>query len=463
MTADRDVRVAILGAGLSGLSTSYHLGHPGDAVIFEAKDRPGGHCASETKQGFTWDDGPHISFTANEYIKSLFADLVDGEYEDLDVKAVNWYQGHWIDHPAQTSLWQVPEPLRTRCVESFLAMAATEHAPPRNYEEWLHQAMGPVFADTFPAAYTRKYWTMEPRDMDVDWIGMRILRPAVEDVVNGARGPLANEMYYVNTRTARYPSKGGFGAYGDRLASGANISYGKRLTSHSLGERVLRFDDGSTVTYERLMTSLHLPFFVASSDDAPADVREAASTLRSSQFYRLDFAVDHPPRREPLWYYVYDEDMLSVRISVSERFAPSNSPSGKTGIQVEVYGSHWKPLPEDRDEVRRRVLEELVMMGLVDDPGSVIYGDIRLVPTGQIIYDLQRRAALRVVNEYLDRMGVLRVGRYSEWKYLMSDTCVLGGRRAAQRLKGLDDDTDWTGVAITSDDTPDEDAGASTR
>jgi protoporphyrinogen oxidase len=444
------------GTGLSGLSTSFHLGHPQDAVIFEAKDHYAGHCHSEEKQGFTWDDGPHISFTSNEYIKALFSDLVDGEYEDLDVKAVNWYQGHWIDHPAQTSLWQVPEPLRTRCVQSFVEISQQELPPPRNYEEWLHQAMGPVFADTFPAAYTRKYWTMEPRDMDVDWIGMRILRPKVEDVVEGAKGPLENEMYYVNTRTARYPSKGGFGGYSHKLAAGADIRYGKRLESHSFGDRLLRFADGSTVTYDRLVTTVNLPFFIASSDDAPDEVREAAAMLRSSQFYRLDFAIDHPPRKEQLWYYVYDEDMLSVRISVTERFAPANSPEGRSGIQVEVYGSHWKPLPPSQEDVKRRVLEELMTMGLVDNPEAVLYADIRLVPTGQIIYDLNRKEALRTVNSFLDGREILRVGRYSEWKYLMSDTCVLGGRRAARLLTDHDDDTDWSGVTITTDDVPDD-------
>jgi protoporphyrinogen oxidase len=292
--------------------------------------------------------------------------------------------------------------------------------------------------------------------MDVDWIGMRILRPAVEDVVKGAEGPLPESMYYVNSRSARYPSKGGFGSYTHKLAEGADIRYGKRLVGHDLADRRLRFDDGTEVTYERLVTTVPLPFFVASSSDAPDDVREAAATLRSSQFYRLDFAVDHPPRREELWYYVYDEDKLSVRISVTERFAPSNSPEGNTGIQVEVYGSHWKPLPEDQADVQRRVLGELMEFGLVDNPDSLNYADIRLVRTGQIIYDLNRRDALRRVNGYLDELGVQRVGRYSEWKYLMSDTCVLGGRRAAQHLLGRDDDTDWSGVTITKDDTPDE-------
>jgi protoporphyrinogen oxidase len=459
---DHDVNIAIIGAGLSGLSTSYHLGHPEDAIVFEAQPYYGGHVHSEYRDGFTWDDGPHISFTSNEYIKQLFAESVNDAYEDLDIKAVNYFRGSWIDHPAQTSLWQVPEPLRSRCVESFLETAGREHLPPRNYEEWLHQAMGPVFADTFPAAYTRKYWTTEPRDMDVDWIGLRVLRPEIADVVDGAKGPLPKSMYYVNTRSARYPSKAGFYSYCHRLAEGADIRYGMRLESVDLGRRELRFEDGTAVTYRHLVSTIPLPMLIASAASVPDDVREAASRLRSTHFYRIDVAVDHPARREELWYYIYDEDKVSVRLSVTERFAASNAPAGKTGIQVEVYGSVFKPLPGDPGQVSARVVGELVDMGLVDAPEAVESAHCKLVPTGQILYDLERRDVLRRVNDFLDRQGVMRVGRYAEWKYLMTDACVLGGRRAARQLRGQDDDVDWSGVAIVDDDVP-EPAGSPDR
>jgi protoporphyrinogen oxidase len=452
---ERDVNIAILGAGLAGLSTSYHLDHVG-AVIFEATDHYGGHVHSETREGFTWDDGPHISITMNEYVRDLFSESVDGEYEQLRIRAVNYFRGQWIDHPAQTCLYQVPEPLRTRCLESFLETARQEHEPPKNYEQWLYQAMGPVFADTFPAAYTRKYWTMEARDLDIDWIGQRVLRPKVEDVVAGSKGPLPPEMYYVDARSPRYPSKGGFHSYCHKLADGADIRYGMRVEQVDLGKRLLRFTDGSEVSYERLVSTLPLPFLIDRSVDAPDDVRESASQLRSTQFYRIDVAINHPRRRDEIWYYVYDEDKLSVRLSVTERFAPSNAPAEKTGIQVEVYGSVTKPLPPNQEAVTQQVVEELLEFGLVDDPASIQYAQCRLVPTGQIVYDLNRRTVLRHVNQYLEQQGVLRVGRYAEWKYLMSDACVLGGRRVAQTLQQRDDDTDWAGVAITDDDVPDE-------
>ncbi len=451
-----DVDTVILGAGLAGLSTSYHLGHPKNAVIFEAKNHYGGHVYSNERDGITWDDGPHISFTMNQYAKDLFSECVNGEYEEVSIKATNYYQGHWIDHPAQTSLWQIPEPLRTRCVESFVETVKTQHAPPTNYEQWLHQAMGPVFADTFPAAYTRKYWCCEPRDLDVDWIGQRVLRPEPNDVINSAKGPLPAPMYYVNDRSPRYPSKGGFVSYCHKLAAGADIRYNMKVEEVDFGKQILRFADGTQVRYRRLVTSIPLPFLIKCSTDSPDDVREAAKLLRSSQFYRIDVAVNHPRRRDEIWYYIYDEDKLSVRLSLMERFSPHNAPPGKTAIQVEVYGSAFKPLPTDIEKVKATVIQELLEMGLVDSPAAIAYAEIGMVPTGQIIYDLKRREVLRHVNSFLDKHGVLRVGRYSEWKYLMSDACVLGGRRVARQLKEMDDDTNWAGVAITASDVPDD-------
>jgi protoporphyrinogen oxidase len=451
-----DLDIVILGAGLAGLSASYHLGHPKNSAIFEAKDQYGGHLFSWQRNGFTWDDGPHISFTMNEYVKALFAECVGGEYEEVSIKATNYFKGHWIDHPAQTSLWQIPEPLRTQCLESFLDTVKNKPEKPDNYEQWLHQAMGPVFADTFPAAYTRKYWTCEPRNLDVDWIGQRVMRPKVDDVVNSAKGPLPSAMYYVQDRSPRYPSKGGFLSYCHKLAAGADIRYGKKLVQVDFGKQLLRFADDSELTYGRLVSTVPLPYLIKCSTDAPDDVREAASLLRSSQFYRVDVAVNHPRRRDEIWYYIYDEDKLSVRLSLMERFSPNNAPKGKTAIQVEVYGSVFKPLPPDGENVKKTVVNELLEMGLIDSPAAIEAVDCALVPTGQIIYDLNRREVLRRVNRFLDQHGVLRAGRYSEWKYLMSDACVLGGRRVARQLKDMHDDTNWSGVAITDSDVPDD-------
>jgi protoporphyrinogen oxidase len=118
-------------------------------------------------------------------------------------------------------------------------------------------------------------------------------------------------------------------------------------------------------------------------------------------------------------------------------------------VQVEVYGSEYRPVPTDHDEVRRRVINELVEMGLVDGADAVESARVTFVPQGNPIFDLERRDAMAEITAYLDRVGVHLAGRYAEWKYLMTDACVISARRAAGLLTGAGLEFDDSGIAIS--------------
>jgi len=50
-----------------------------------------------------------------------------------------------------------------------------------------------------------------------------------------------------------------------------------------------------------------------------------------------------------------------------------------------------------------------------------------------VIFDLDRADALKVVRGYLDELGVESCGRYGEWGYQWTDEAFMSGERAAQR------------------------------
>ena len=114
--------------------------------------------------------------------------------------------------------------------------------------------------------------------------------------------------------------------YTHHMAEGADIRYGKRLERIDLAARHMAFADGTTATYERLVSTIPLPALVAASTDASDEVRDAAKVLRCTNFLRADVTAAHPTRRDELWMYVADEDKLSVRISITENFSPNNAP-----------------------------------------------------------------------------------------------------------------------------------------
>ena len=427
----------IIGAGISGLAASYHL-ERSETVILESTDHYAGHVHSEFVDGFTWDDGPHMSFTVNDYAREFLADMVDQEFDSMPSVASNYYQGHWISHPAQVNLFQVPEPLRTTCLESFLATRDDDRSP-NNYQDWLDIAFGPVFASTFPAAYTRKYWTVEPSQLATEWVGNRVMKPSIEQVREGAMNSIGLQSpHYLAGKDTRYPRKGGFMSYTHKMARAADLRLNSPVVSVDLSKRVVRVADGTEYRYENLVSTMPLRKFVKCIDAAPSVVRDAAERLTATNFLRVDVAVNHPAIRPETWVYVYDEDKYSVRISVTEKFGRSNAPKDTTGIQVEVYGSEYRACPADLEAVKSGVVDELIEMGMIEGREHLRYVNCKFVPQGNPIFDHYRKEAMREITAYLDRNGVHLVGRYAEHKYLMTDACVLSGRRAADRIKGGD-------------------------
>jgi protoporphyrinogen oxidase len=451
-------KIAILGAGLAGISTSYHLGHE-RCVLFEKNHYAGGHIHTECLDGFTWDEGPHLSFTKYDYVKELFAKNVDGEYLEYPVETGNYFQGHYIPHPAQSNLFAVPEPLRSACLEDFLAVRR-EHDDfkPGNYQEWLRFAFGKTFADTFPSAYTRKYWTTSPERLGTDWVGERVYFPSVEDVTQGAKGPLPEQTHYI--KAIRYPKRGGYMAYANKMLDGAQIRHHFELTHISFEERQLFFANGVRASFDTLVNTLPLPVLIQRSD-APGEVQEAANALSCSSALIVNVAANHPTARPENWIYVYDEDKYTTRINCTELLSPHNAPEGKTGVQVEVYFSKYRPLCESFEHVAGKVCEELVEMGLVRSLDAIESVHTKWVPWANVIFDHERREALRTILDWLEPFGLAReddelepttdwhnkldgvgpgeqklflAGRYAQWKYYWTDDCVLQGLLIAKRF-----------------------------
>jgi protoporphyrinogen oxidase len=369
---------------------------------------------------------------------------------------INYYQGTWIDHPAQTNLYVLPEPLKEACVNDFLAVRNnskdTDFAP-KNYQEWLEFAFGETFANTFPRAYTKKYWTTEPANLTTDWVGSRVYFPEVDDVVKGAQGPLTKSTHYISS--VYYPAKGGYFSFATKLAAGANISHGKKLSYISFANREIQFTDGTKVQYEKLVNTIPLPIVIKNSD-APEAIKQAAELLSCSSVLLLNIAVNHASPRINQWLYVYDENKHSTRINFTELLSPSNGPAGKTGIQVEVYFSKYKPLEESIDEIAAKVVAELVEMQLLQTKEAVESIETKWLDWANIIFDTQRQEALNNILDWLSTQGLHResddlaattdweqkfaapatagdasiflAGRFAQWNYYWTDDCVLRGK-----------------------------------
>lgn len=427
-------KLVILGAGAAGLGAAHRFHNEGvRATIYEKSSFAGGHAASFDKDGFIFDDGPHISFTKDARIRKLFDESVNNEVETFCASADNYWQGHTIKHPAQVNLHGLPADLVVSVIQELYEVKNAERGEINNYQDWLYASFGKTFADNFPMKYTRKFHTLPAEQMATDWIGPRLYQPDMDEVLRGALSRETADVHYV--KDFYYPSHGGFVRFFDGFLDQAEINLSHEINRINPDAKELTFKDGSTADYDYLISSLPLPELIPLIDNVPAEVKEACSKLACSTCVVVNIGIDRADISDSYWTYFYDEDVIFTRISYPHMQSPNNVPEGCGSIQVEVYFSNkYKPLEKDPKEYIEPVLVDLIKCNVMRTEDKVLFSDVLVSSYANVIYDLERKPNLAIVHGYLDELGVLYCGRFGEWGYHWTDDAFKSGESAAQQI-----------------------------
>lgn len=426
-------RIVVLGSGMAASGAVHRLFTEGiTASLYDKSSSFGGHTSSTHHEGrYTFDEGPHISFTTNERLQQLFAANVDGEYEVLQAHINNYWRGHWVKHPAQCNLHGLPPDLVTRILLEFVAAREEPAKDIRNYEDWLVASYGRTFAENFPIPYNLKYHTTPPRNMTTDWLGPRMYRPSLEEALRGALGPTTKVVHYVDH--FRYPRYGGFASYVLPFSVCADTHLDHELVRIEPRDRLLRFRNGAVVPYHQVISSIPLPELIPMIDAAPPAVVDASKKLACTSCVVVNVVVERPDVSDAHITYFYDPDIFFSRVSYPSLFSPNNAPPGTSSIQVETYWSNkYRPLDRAPEDCVSPVLADLRRCGILRDDDVLLFTGASVIPYANVIFDLEYPAALATVHAYLDEIGVLYCGRYGDWAHLWTDQAFESGERAAQ-------------------------------
>src|SRR4030095_1798560 len=298
--------IVVLGSGMAGFGASVRLGAEGiRPVLYDKNPYYGGHTASfRDGKGFLFDLGPHLSFTNDPRIQDLFAGYVEQKYESVQINLNNYWRGIRVTHPVQLHLNALPKDLIVEIIADFVK----EHSVERkiaNYEDWLIASYGRRFAELFPMTYTRKYHLTNASNMSTDWLGPRMYRPSIEELVRGALAPWTPELHYITN--FRYPTAGGFNLYLRDLPKVADIRLQHEVVAIDPKRKTLEFSNGTTTGYDALVSSVALTDLLPMITGAPGDVVEASQRLACSTCVLVNVGVDRADLSQSQMTYFYDE------------------------------------------------------------------------------------------------------------------------------------------------------------
>ncbi|MGV3722835.1 MAG: protoporphyrinogen/coproporphyrinogen oxidase, partial [Actinomycetota bacterium] len=394
------------------------------------------HARTKRVDGFNFDEGAHVFFGKDEISQEFVWDPLSGHMLPHRAEIWNNYAERRIGrYPVQANAHALPPEQATRCVLDFIEAAHQPEPEVRNYTEWCLASFGRAFTEEFMLRYARKVWTVEPEELNTEWLGSkvggRISRPSLEQVVRGAVDPNPHTLNYLTEFS--YPDEGGFGRIAENLAAGvARIHLGCGVERIDSQARRITFTNGVVREYDTAISTIPLPTLVRLTSDAPGPVREAADKLLCTSVRCINLGVRRPDIGPGHWVYFYDEEIPFFRISFPSKFAPSNAPEGCSSVSCEIAYSHRKPLTEEG--LMDRVIAALVQAGILEPDDEILVRDEMDIPYAYVIFDFERQAALDVIHPWMESVGLLPCGRFGEWGYHWSFEAIESGRRAARRV-----------------------------
>jgi protoporphyrinogen oxidase len=416
------VHVAILGAGIAGLGAAHRARLAGlqGVVLFEARASAGGLLDNFMVDGFRFDRAVHLSFASEPEVRDIFDRT---PYLTHPADANCHEDGRWLKHPVQNNLYPLPADQKVSLIKSFLARPATLDGA--NYEQWLRHQYGDGLADRYPIRYTRKYWATPACELSTTWIGNRMRRAELDEILYGAFTNETPNHYY--TKEMRYPERGGFKAFIQPLIDASDIRLDHRVERIDNARRLLTFANGRQISYDVLVSTLPLPLLTSLCAEMPETVRDSAATLRATSLDLVSVGFNKPLVKD-LWFYIYDEDLLASRAYSPSVKSPDNAPVGCSSLQFEIYsrGTQARHSPEDLVANTRLALKR---MGIASDD-DILFVDHRRLPYGNVIFDLGMEARRDEVLAWCKASGIRSCGRFGSWDYLWSNQSFLSGYHA---------------------------------
>jgi protoporphyrinogen oxidase len=438
-----EVPFVVLGTGMAGLGAAYALNSAGARfVCYDKNHSLGGHSRSlRYDNGFTFDEGGHISFTKNPHVQEVFSENVRGAYVENRLTIDNYWQGLRLPHPIQNNLRHLPAELIVQIIADY-KMSDTSvsegqiKAPSRQtYADWLHKSYGPTFAKIFPMTYGKKYHTTDTKNLTTDWIGPRMYRPTIEELVRSALPGTTPIPNYIDG--FRYPLTGGFISFLEPFSDCFSIRVNKRATHLDPETRTLQFSDGETIKYGTLISSIPLPDLISIMEGAPDDVFGASKNLAFSTVWLVNLGVGRADVSDAMVTYFYDEDISISRINLPHLFSPKNAPEGCSTIQAEIYFSDkYKPFVGSPQDLIKRTIADLRRCNFLRKDDRILLADAVVARHANVIYDFDRAPALRVVHGYLNEAGVRYCGRFGNWDHAWTDQAFVSGEEAARAALG---------------------------
>lgn len=400
-------RVAIIGAGVSGLACAQLLKEWCDVTVFEKEQKPGGLIRCERINGSLFHlCGGHVFNTKNQQVLDWFWSKFNRELQFVKAdrhSAVCMPDGSFVDYPIENHVYQLPEDVQRAFYVDLDAMEKDPGPEPKNFDEFLKGRFGETLYNLYFKPYNYKVWRRDLRNVPLSWLAGKLPMPTVEEMRKANRDQL-EERAFVHS-SFYYAKEGGSQLIADTLAKGVRIMYGREIKHLPLGE------------YDQIIFCGNLKDLPAMMPDfAWGNYARRIEALESHGTTAVFCEFDKTPYS---WFYQPSPAHQSHRFICTGNFSPNNNASGKMTGTVEFTDAI------SVEEIKRQLNLMPYHPKYLTHYYSKYTYPIQHADTRELVVALKKE---------LSAFNVSLVGRFAEWEYFNMDAAMASAIEVSKRI-----------------------------
>lgn len=415
------MKIAVLGAGVSGLSVSrllHDIGH--EVTVYEKEETVGGLARSRFTDGILYDPhGGHILNSKHpEVMDWAFSIMPKNKWQFTPRNAKIYFNGRFVSYPFELSLCELDIDDAVDCVHDFILAQNGEE--PSNFKDWLVWNFGQAICDYYMVPYNEKIWAYPLDKMETKWMQGKMPLPSKKDMIHSMllKDPTERKMPH---STFYYPIDGGIQSFMNAIAEGLNV---RCNTSISV---IRRSDDkwiiNNEEAYDAVISTIPLPVVGKVMDDIPGAILDH---IRDLKYNSLTTVLFECPDTDITWLYIPSHDYRSHRVGYQSALTPhANLKPGMGAGALEIIG--------DRFDVSGLEKEKNIL------PEELKYSkslDSEFTEYAYVIHDLNYRANVTAIKDYFESLsGFDLLGRWGTWNYKNMDLCIYDSMQLSKKYQ----------------------------
>lgn len=431
--------IAIIGAGLAGLSTAYHLNYIGkEYELYEQDKRVGGLCKSENIDGFIFDYTGHLLHIDNKYMKKLIKKLLKDNLKLHQRKSWIYSKGVYTFYPFQRNTYGLPFSVKKECLLGLIKASFNRRfnkKPIRTFEDWILINFGYGIAKHFMIPYNRKLWILPPKKIGVEWIQNFVPNTSIKEFIIGAFFPAKKTIGY--NATFLYPQKGGIQALPEAFLRYVkkNLNLNKKLTEIDIQKKKIKFRDGETVDYETLISTMPLPELINCIKKVPKTIKNVVQHLKYVSVFNINFGINRKNITDKHWVYFPERKFIFYRIGFPHNFSQNMAPKGCSSIYTEIAYSPHRPI--NKLDCKYKVIKDLIKIKIIKNKDEIILTKALDLKYAYVVYDHYWSQSTKMIHEFLQKNNIFSIGRFGKWVYSDMEGALLDGKKVADKLAGI--------------------------